>query len=234
MMTKPLKNIEYNQGISLVIALLFLFISTLIGITALRTSILNEKMSLNSLQREQALEAAEAALIAGEAFVEMMPQQIIDAVVTTDLTAQSRTVTSDAQTCTALNGGVCAPKDVFAPNSQFENWVDITGEADSLNVWSTNGRHFVLLNDTIITEYDLNTAPRYIIEFLGYIRRTDSDPDENIESQCITDTSTSIAWQVTDWPYCSLDPAQFRITALATAGNLDETRVMLQTTYVVN
>ena len=217
------KNINNNQGIALIIALVFLFVSTLLGISALRTSLLNERMTLNSVQRDQALEAAEAAIFAGEAFVDEMSQEIIDATIDENIVARTRTPTAAAQTCTALNGGVCVPSELFDPNGP-DNWDDI--DNSGLQVWRTNGRHLTI-TDEISTLYDLNTAPRYIIEFLGYVRNAGDDG----ETACINPT---IIWQLSEWPYCSLDAAQFRITAFATAGNFDQTRVMLQTTYVVD
>jgi type IV pilus assembly protein PilX len=51
-----------QPGISLVVVLLFLLIMTVLGITAVRTSNLEEKMSGNERDRELAFEAAEATL----------------------------------------------------------------------------------------------------------------------------------------------------------------------------
>ena len=223
-MTRTFKNIEKTKGISLVIALIFLFISTLIGVTALRTSILNEKMTLNSLQRERALEAAEVALLAGEEFVENNAQEIINAVFE-DPNAQPRVLSTEAQTCTAFGGGVCAPKEFFNPDG-FDNWVDFQGDANSLNVWSIDNRHRVLI-DNITAENTLNVDPQYIIEFMGYVHNVG-----NLGNTLCTNPAE--AWQLNDWPYCNLDSAQFRITSLATIGNNNQTGVMLQTTYVVN
>lgn len=223
-MNRPFKNFKNNQGISLVIALIFLFISTLIGVTALRTSILNEKMTLNSLQRERALEAAEAALLAGEADVAMSSSNIINAVFD-DINSQTRALTAGAQNCTALNGGVCAPHEFFNPDG-FANWIDVPGNAESNNVWSDTDRHRELTDD-ITAENQLNTPPRYIIEFMGYVQNMGTEGD----TLCV---GPSEAWQLNSWPYCNLDPALFRITARATAGNNNQTTVMLQTTYVVN
>ena len=217
------KNIQNNQGIALVIALVFLFVSTLLGVSALRTSLLNERMTLNSVQRDQALEAAEAALLAGEEFVADMSQEIIDATIDENIVARTRTPTAAATTCTALNGGVCVPSDFFDPSGP-NNWDDI--DSTGLQVWRTTGRHRTI-TDEISVLYDLNTTPKFIVEFLGFVRNA----GDNGETACINPT---ILWQLSAWPYCSLDAAQFRITAFATSGNFDQTRVMLQTTYVVN
>lgn len=51
-----------QRGISLVIVLLFLLVMSVLGVTAIRTSNLEEKMSGNERDRELAFEAAEATL----------------------------------------------------------------------------------------------------------------------------------------------------------------------------
>ena len=225
-MTHQIPNFKHNQGIALFIALIFLFVSTLLGVTSLRSNMLNEKMTLNSVQREQALEAAEVAILAGEDFVENFSSQIIAAVITG--TGVNRVPTTAAKTCSANTGnagGICTPKEQSDdPGTNYDNWMDITSDNNSLNVWSTTGRHRTV-DDAIKNAYGLNTAPKYIIEFMGFI------VDNSGSSSC---TGTAKSDQLTAWPYCEDDNAQFRITALATAGNYDETRVMLQTTFVVD
>ncbi len=60
-----------QAGISLVVVLLFLLIMTVLGITAVRTSNLEEKMSGNERDREVAFEAAEATLRDAERDVQL-------------------------------------------------------------------------------------------------------------------------------------------------------------------
>ena len=220
-----MKNIKNNEGIALFIALIFLLISTLVGISGMRASLLNEKMALSNLQREQALESAEAALLAGEEMVEDNATGIINSVVINGSATVAPQVTAEAQTCTAFGGGVCAPVEVWGP-TMLDNWRDIVGNTNSLNVWTTANRS-LSLDDVLSNEYNLITPARYIIEFMGYVGRNSNDG----ATAC---TEPGDLWQLNDWPYCTLDAAQFRITAFDTSGNLDETRVMLQSTYVVN
>ena len=225
-----MKKIKNNQGIVLFIALVFLFVSTLLGVSSLRSNFFNEKMTLNTLQREQALEAAEVAILKGEEFVESYYRDIVDAVNTG--TGADRTVTTNAKLCAVTvdgSGGICSAKEQSDnPGTRYDNWVDITNDANSINVWSTNGRHRSL-DDVIKNKYGLNTAPKFIIEFMGFI------VDNNGISVC-SEPSNVAAYgaELEHWPYCSLDNVQFRITAFASSGNYDETRVMLQTTYVVD
>lgn len=55
-------NIAAQRGVSLVVVLLFLLVMSVLGVTAIRTSNLEEKMSGNERDRELAFEAAEATL----------------------------------------------------------------------------------------------------------------------------------------------------------------------------
>lgn len=230
-MKTPMNNFQNNQGLALFIALIFLFVSTLLGISGLRSSLLNEKMTLNNIQREQALEGAEAALLEGEKLISNNAQGIINSVVINGSASVEPSVTTEAQTCTAFTGGVCAPVEVWDPNtgtgtSLYDNWRDITSDTRSLKVWSLTARHRSL-DVALGNLYDLNTSPKYIIEFMGYVGRASNDG----ATAC---TSAGDLWQLDNWPYCTLDASQFRVTALATSGNYDETRVMLQSTYVVD
>lgn len=242
-MKTPISNIKNNQGIVLIIALIFLFITTLLGISAMRSSLLNEKMAQSSIQREQAFEAAEAALLAGEEFVDTNAMAIVDSVVTIGSASTPNTISAAAQNCEAdgggglnilgvsVNGGICAPVEVWDTNAgtatgMFDNWRDIDGDSRSLEVWDNGNRH-INLNNVLRDQYNLITAPRYIIEFMGYV----GSANNNGDTAC---TSPGDLFQLDSWPYCTLDPAQFRITAFATSGNQDETQVMLQSTYVVN
>lgn len=58
-----------NQGSALVISLIILLMMTLIGITSMNTSVLEEKMAGNMHNRNQAFQAAESALRKGEAWI---------------------------------------------------------------------------------------------------------------------------------------------------------------------
>lgn len=59
-----------QRGMALITALVLLVIMTLLGITGVRTAVLEEKMSAASYDRNLAFQAAEAALRDGEAYVD--------------------------------------------------------------------------------------------------------------------------------------------------------------------
>ena len=93
-------------------ALAFLFVSTLLGVSSLRSNFFNEKMTLNTIQRAQALEAAEVAILKGEDFVESYYRDIVAGVVTG--TGADRAVTTNAKTCAITidgAGGICSAKE---------------------------------------------------------------------------------------------------------------------------
>lgn len=59
-----------QSGAALIISLLILLVMTIIGVTAMQTNILEEKMAGNDRDRSLSLQAAEAALRAGEDTIE--------------------------------------------------------------------------------------------------------------------------------------------------------------------
>ncbi|HCP01920.1 MAG TPA: PilX protein [Pseudomonas sp.] len=63
---------EYRkqQGAALLVAMVMLLIATVIGLASIRSTTLSEKMSSNMYDRSLSYQAAEAALLAGEAAVE--------------------------------------------------------------------------------------------------------------------------------------------------------------------
>lgn len=60
---------NHQRGIALVLALVFLLLLTLIGITALNTTSLEEKMAGNVKDRNLAFQAAESALVLAESWI---------------------------------------------------------------------------------------------------------------------------------------------------------------------
>jgi type IV pilus assembly protein PilX len=59
-----------QSGAALVVSLLILLVMTLIGISSMQTTTMQEKMSSNLREHEQAFEAAESALRAAEQYIE--------------------------------------------------------------------------------------------------------------------------------------------------------------------
>ena len=58
-----------QKGVALVMAMVFLLLLTMIGVAALSTTSLEEKMAANSKERNTSFQAAESALIVAEAWI---------------------------------------------------------------------------------------------------------------------------------------------------------------------
>jgi len=67
-----------QRGATLIISLLVLTLMTLIGVTAMQSRILEEKMAGNLQEQQRAFQAAEAALRAGEALLAQDPLPAFD------------------------------------------------------------------------------------------------------------------------------------------------------------
>lgn len=66
----PMRSPRGQQGIVLVVCLLLLLVLTLIGLTATRSTTLQQRMAANQYGRQMAFQAAEAGLRAGENYLE--------------------------------------------------------------------------------------------------------------------------------------------------------------------
>jgi len=210
-----------------------LLIMTLIGVQSMRSTTLGEQMTRNTLDRERALEAAELALLAGEEEVAESADQIVSAVFSNNgqaLNIANFRANNPGDGCLGRfdgSTGLCIPAkqrlDYGTVRFFLDNWIDVTGDANSINVWSNANGNFRTIDPAEFSVLGVITPPKYIIEFMGFI------PSENV-TQC-SDGSGTIT--TPDWPYCPQDPRLFRITALATGGVKDNARVMLQSTFLV-
>lgn len=222
--------VRKQSGIALVMALLLLLVVTLIGVTSLRSSLMNEQMTRNILLRQTAFEAAEIALLAGERDVEdhgeLIANRMFDAFKganTADRTA--------AEQCQMIEGslgvgGICSPvqyASTFNPAApQADHW-KLRDDLSVLDVWTTTNRHRTTLD--VSNRLGLSDEPKYIIEFMGFL------PEPGVASACDAGGADTMDSTESSWPYCEADSMQFRITALGTAGNNNEARVMLQSVY---
>ncbi len=108
-------NIASQKGVVLIVALVILMAMTIISISSMSTSTLEEKMSSNLKDREIAFQAAEAALRFGESRV----QAGIDS----------------GNFTTSCTGGYCQ-HDLHAGKTYPEYWTDAT-----LDVWNDSSKH---------------------------------------------------------------------------------------------
>lgn len=105
--TSIVQSVTYQRGSALAIGLLILFIMTIVGVTGMQTTSMQEKMAGNMRDRNLAFQAAESALRAGENYLN---------------------ITSVLPSFSNSNG--LYQKESLVPNSWYKNddawWVDST------------------------------------------------------------------------------------------------------------
>ena len=136
MSRRTLALLHRQRGASLVIALMFLIVLTILGLVSVRSSTLQERMAGNDRDRAIAFEAAEAALRDAEVDIlaNLTPADPFDAA------------------CTA---GLCTPATVATPNWRQVAWDD----ADSRAYGAASGAGDYPIDDVA-------QPPRYIVELL--------------------------------------------------------------------
>lgn len=203
---------RYQRGAALLVSLLMLTILTLIGVVGMSTSGLEEKMTGNQRNQAIAFQAAESALREGERFIETTPDL---STTVSDNCASGLCTTSRQDPAFDDNATHCA-----------SNWVDERWEENTcalnLQVWSTATRH----RELIEAMPEVQTKPRYIIEFFDYVVRDLSAGTPTTTAPAYDGTGGSSGWQA-EWS------EMYRITALATGG-AGASQVMLQSTYKKN
>lgn len=127
-----------QHGVVLIVALIILAALTILGVTGMSTTSLQERMAANLHDRQIAFQTAEAALRAGENYI------------------QSNTIDPTKFT-TSCTGGLCDCSDKATGCTTY--WTDPT-----LKVWTTSGKHFTVTT----TFSQVAAQPEYIIEFMGY------------------------------------------------------------------
>lgn len=71
-MKQSMSNMKHQAGIALFISLVLLLVLTIIGVSAVQTTSLEERMARNSRDRLMAFQAAESALRDAEVFIETL------------------------------------------------------------------------------------------------------------------------------------------------------------------
>ena len=127
-----------QRGVVLILALIILLALTILGVSGMSTTSMEERMAANTRDRQVGFQSAEAALREGEQFVanNLMDPTMFDS------------------SCT---NGLCDCSDKGF--GCVEYWTDTT-----LNVWNTASRH----KTYSITYTQVAAPAEYIIEFMGY------------------------------------------------------------------
>lgn len=190
-----------QHGVILIVAMMMLVIMSVLGISSVRTILLEQKMSSAAHDRSIALQAAEAALLVGEQ----------DARSKANL-AVNPEVEPSAGACKPIikNGFVATPILACAPD-----WMSDSALID----WSTQSRKLPQASVNLGTLAGDNT--RYLIEYLGTQVCPPKKGEEAIDTTCSLPANANK-------PHCKCD--LFRITARSNPGN-DRADVMLQTLF---
>jgi len=145
------KNIEHQNGVVLIMALVILFAMTLIGITSMNTTSLEERIASNYRDRQVAFQAAEAALRQGER----------DA---SSATNSAFIESNYTDKCTSVNGnGLCDCSAISTSCKTY--WTDILDAPISDVAWNVSTTHRTYTGGL----QGVSTPAKYIIEFMGYI-----------------------------------------------------------------
>lgn len=204
---KPLtpRYMKNQSGVVLIVALVMLVIMSILGITSVRTVALEEKMSAAAHDRSIALQAAEAALLAGQRECEAANRAASGIVLPERSDGASLTYTSNQP---AVNNGFAATHDKVLA----DDWM-----VDGLD-WSDNNKTRTLLSDAVNLGPLVTNPPRYFIEYRGPALCPNSGTED-----------ASLAGETETIATCS----KFRITARSQPAN-GRAEVFLQSLYVTN
>jgi type IV pilus assembly protein PilX len=168
-----------QRGVALFISLVLLLVLTIIGVSAVQTTSLEQRMARNTHDSVLAFEAAEVALRTGETFLR-------------------NNVNSTALFPVGGNNGLWKASDY----GQTEHW-------EQANIWTGNNS-VQLPNNTV---NGVSEQPRYIIEWVASVQRTDNPYLQTGSYSALFDRIEI-----------------FRITARGVGGS-PNARVLLQSTY---
>jgi len=193
---------HFQQGSVLIVSLILLLLLTLVGVAGMNMTSLEERMSGNYRDHEMAFQAAEAALVEAENFIENTNLTVAD------FYTGCSTTNCFQPDCTGGTGGGLCYTGTFTVSSEPVNSCAV----DNSRPWEDMARW---ANAAQVAEAatlaDLSAQARYMIEFRCFTVRDDSNAS--------ADPALLAQWSLL-----------FRITALANGGTSDS-RVMLQSTY---
>lgn len=174
----PLNKIRHQQGAALVVSLVILLVMTIISVTALRSTSMDEKMTSNTRQRQIAFNAAEAALRDAEAW----------------LVANINDRTDIRANFTGASGtGRYSALSTLDSTSAPATWI-VTDDTNWSVANSVEVRTVPMLNGQF-TAGTTPGAPRYRIEYKGRI----GDPPLNYSDPDLREYAfeiTAIGWGV--------------------------------------
>lgn len=210
-----MKQYQNQRGVVLLVALVFLLILTVAGVSAMRLANVEERMTGNFSQRNQAFQAAEAALVEAERFLDAQNFQQVNFFTGGDCDPNQHTCfyNEDASNAPTCNNGLCFfgtyPADGECSLTAVGNAADEAFQQQ--DVWDNQSRLA-----TVTANGEIPPA-RFLIEFRCFAVK---DPDNPRDDQFDADNQYIPSY----W-----EPL-YRITALGFGDN-PNVRVMLQSTF---
>lgn len=196
--------IKQQRGAVLIVSMVILLVMTLIGVSIMNSSTLQERMAGNDRQKDLSLYAAESALRVGETWLQdniTAANQIAQQFIGNGLYAVSNQEKSSA--ILGLQQATATDEFDYTDSSLWtdDNSVEIDVAADSI----------------------LSKRPRYFIEYLGTSKGVDGPWGEEAGNKEVNDAAN-------DNDETNTRPHVFRIVAIGWGQN-DRITTMLQSTY---
>lgn len=143
-----------QSGAVLIVSLVILIIMTIIGLAAIRTSGMQEKMTSNIIDRQLAFQAAEFALRNGENAINML---VIEP------EPKTSPAPSDIIKIWTEDG------DIDPDLTNAQNWWQEPNR--NLNWWQANGEPIANVGfSTDAGDFTILEQPRYIVEYLEFVK----------------------------------------------------------------
>ncbi len=137
-----------QRGATLAIALMLLFVITLIGVSSLKTSHIQEKMAHNVQDKMISFESAETALVGAETLIAAIPNEPIP------------TSIAGCPNVTVNETAIC----IVEYNSSF------TPENTTTSWWQQNATSYAINYPSgTQTKHKVQTTPLFYIEYLKFV-----------------------------------------------------------------
>jgi type IV pilus assembly protein PilX len=140
--------IKKQQGVTLAIALMMLFVVTLVGISSVRTTHIQEKMAHNIQDKVVSFQAAETALIGAENLISSIPTEPIP----TAIGGCPNISVNDISMC------IVDYNHNFLPEQQSASWWTSNGTIYNINYPSGTG-----------SKHQVQSSPIFYVEFLKFV-----------------------------------------------------------------
>lgn len=173
---------DLQSGIALLVVLIMLLLVTLLGVAAVRTLTVEERMASNNLDRNLAMQSAERVLREAEALALAQSVATPFNASFSDAASANKPKGSSNLSCATIGGsdpspctnGYCSqPSPTCATrwtDTEFDRWVEVAASTPAAAASASTGSDATLSN---------GTKQQYIIEFLGKNFACEpNDPDD--------------------------------------------------------